>query len=118
MTFEQYANLDYCYLTTTGRVTGEPREIEIWFALRGTALYLMAGGRDSANWVRNIRKTPAVSVRLGEETFPGTGRVVEPDTDEDAMARELPVSKYQPRYSGDLANWGKTALPVAIELDG
>ena len=23
----------YCYLTTTGRVTGKPHTIEIWFAL-------------------------------------------------------------------------------------
>ena len=29
------ADQDYCYLTTTGRVSGEPREIEIWFGLAG-----------------------------------------------------------------------------------
>ena len=33
------ADDDFCYLTTTGRVTGEPHEIEIWFAVDGdTAL--------------------------------------------------------------------------------
>ena len=37
---------DYCYLTTTGRVSGEPREIEIWFALEGGSLYMLSGGRD------------------------------------------------------------------------
>ena len=27
------ADEDFCYLTTTGRVTGRPHEIEIWFSL-------------------------------------------------------------------------------------
>jgi hypothetical protein len=29
----------------------------------------------------------------------------------------LLVEKYQPRYSGDLTEWGRTSLPVAIDLD-
>jgi hypothetical protein len=32
------ADEDYCYLTTAGRVSGEPREIEIWFGLDGRTL--------------------------------------------------------------------------------
>ena len=39
------ADEDYCYLTTTGRVSGEPREIEIWFGLAGDTLYMLSGGR-------------------------------------------------------------------------
>ena len=31
------ADEDYCYLTTTGRISGRPREIEIWFALERSA---------------------------------------------------------------------------------
>jgi hypothetical protein len=34
----QLADEDYCYLTTIGRVSGEPREIEIWFGLDGRTL--------------------------------------------------------------------------------
>ena len=34
----QHAADDFCYLTTTGRRTGNPHEIEIWFAVDpGTA---------------------------------------------------------------------------------
>jgi hypothetical protein len=29
--------------------------IEIWFAVHGGKLYLMSGGRDRADWVRNLR---------------------------------------------------------------
>ncbi len=28
----QFANDDYCYLTTTGHVSSKPHTIEIWFA--------------------------------------------------------------------------------------
>ena len=33
-----------------------------------------------------------------------------------ALARRLLFEKYSPGYSGDLANWRDTALPVAVEL--
>jgi deazaflavin-dependent oxidoreductase (nitroreductase family) len=112
------AALDYCYLTTTGRTSGEPREIEIWFGEAGTTLYLLSGGRDRSHWVRNIRAQPAVTVRVGDATHAARARLVEPETDEGALARRLRFEKYQPRYSGDLAEWGRTALPVALELQG
>ena len=54
---------DYCYLTTTGRVTGEPHEIEIWFAADGDTLFMLAGAGDRSDWVRNLRAQPAVTVR-------------------------------------------------------
>lgn len=110
------AALDYCYLTTTGRTSGEPREIEIWFAMRGATLYLMAGGRERAHWVRNIRANAAVSVRLGEAQFRATARIVEPGTDEDTFARTALVAKYDPQRAGSLDSWGQSALPVALEL--
>ena len=113
---ERFGELDYCYLTTTGRQSGEPRTIEIWFAVEGETLYMLAGSGERAHWVRNLRETPAVTVRLGDETFEGAARVVEPEAPEDELARRLLVVKYGPRYSGDLTDWGRTALPVAVEF--
>ena len=107
---------DYCYLTTTGRVSGEPRTIEIWFALERNTAYMLSGGGDRANWVRNLRQEPFVSVRIGDQTFDGHGRVVT-DVKEDALARRLLFDKYQSRYSGDLSSWRANALPVAVDLE-
>src|SRR5689334_8895263 len=98
---------DYCYLTTTGRKTGLPREIEIWFGLEGRTLYLLAGSGERADWVRNLRKNPSVHVRVRETTYEAQARVVT-DPEEDARARRMLVEKYQPHYKGDLANWGQT----------
>ena len=105
----------YCYLVTTGRRSGEPREVEIWFAIEGTVLYMLAGGREGAHWVRNIQQEPAVTVRIGERTFAGRGRVLGEGA-EDARARELLFAKYSAGYSSDLTGWRQTALPVAVDL--
>ena len=106
----------FCYLTTTGRRTGRPHTIEIWFAASDRTLYLLAGGRERADWVRNLQATPRVQVRVGADEHPATARVVAPDTEEDGLARRLLLQKYQRPGSGDLGTWGRTALPVAVDL--
>jgi len=108
------ASLDYCYVTTTGRRSGSPHTIEIWFALDGRTLYLLAGGGDQSDWVRNIRVDGAVGLRLGDEEFIAQGRVVE-DPDEQRKARDLVYAKYAPRDS-DLEEWRELSLPMAIYL--
>ena len=106
---------DYCYLTTTGRVTGNPHEIEIWFALRASTLYLLSGGGKS-DWVKNLKKNPTVAVRVGKMTFSATARVVT-DEQEEMAARNMLADKYNERESnGSLSEWAQTALPVAIDL--
>jgi deazaflavin-dependent oxidoreductase (nitroreductase family) len=109
------ADADLCYLTTIGRVSGKPREIEIWFALAGRRLYMLAGGREHAHWVKNLRRNPAVTVRIGTLVCAGRAQLVA-DPAEDAQARRLVLEKYQPRDSDDLSQWGRTALPVGVEL--
>ena len=108
-------DLPYCYLTTTGRVSGEPREIEIWFGLRGGRLYMLAGGGERAQWVRNLMVDPRVTVRVGEETVSGRAWVVA-DADEEAVARPLVHGKYA---SGpdDMARWRDESVVVAIDVE-
>jgi deazaflavin-dependent oxidoreductase (nitroreductase family) len=110
------ADRDYCYLTTTGRVSGAPREIEIWFGLEADTLYMLSGGGERSNWVRNLRREPRVQVRIGDVTLPGRARIVR-DAAEQDRARRLLYDKYAPRYSGDLEDWRRTAVPVAVDLD-
>jgi deazaflavin-dependent oxidoreductase (nitroreductase family) len=111
----ELAGEDFCYVTTTGRVTGNPHTIEIWFAVEGDSLFILAGGRERADWVRNIRKTPDVEVRITAVHFRARGRAVDADSTEDARARALVLAKYAPGNSG-LEEWGRTALVVALDL--
>jgi deazaflavin-dependent oxidoreductase (nitroreductase family) len=71
------ADVQYLYLTTTGRRTGLPRQIEIWFTERGGRFYVVAEHREHANWVRNIRENPRVTARVGDLQFNATGRIVD-----------------------------------------
>lgn len=111
-----HADDGVCHLQTTGRVTGRPRTIEIWFALEGTRLYLLAGGRDRAHWVRNLRANPSVRVRLGGRTLDGQAREIEGEPVE-GLARRLLAARYQGWREGEpLSEWAAGSLPVEIEL--
>ena len=108
---------EYCYLTTTGRVSGKPHEIEIWFGIEDGSLYLLSGGKHSSDWVKNLLKNPSVTVRIAKHTFSGTARVVT-DNEEDTKTRYMLAEKYQEWEEGrTLSQWARTALPVAIDLN-
>jgi deazaflavin-dependent oxidoreductase (nitroreductase family) len=66
----------FLYLTTTGRRSGLPREIEIWFTERDDRFYIIAEHRDRANWIRNIVANANVQVRVGDRQFAGVARIV------------------------------------------
>ncbi len=68
---------EYLYLTTTGRRSGQPRMIEIWFAEVEGRFYLIAEHGARAHWVRNIQADPRVKVRVGDRQFHGRGRTLE-----------------------------------------
>ncbi|HEX9067976.1 MAG TPA: nitroreductase family deazaflavin-dependent oxidoreductase [Ktedonobacterales bacterium] len=105
-----------CYLTTTGRVSGQPHEIEIWFGVHATNLYFLSGGGEDADWVKNLRATPAATVRIGTVTVRGVGRIVT-DADEDTLARRLLAAKYERWREGrPLSSWARIALPVALDI--
>lgn len=105
----------FCYLTTTGRRTGNPHTVEIWFGQDGDTptLYLLSGAGDSADWVRNGRAGPDVTVRVGDTTYAARFRLVD-DAAEDALARRLLLDKYD--RGGELADWGRRSLVVALDV--
>jgi deazaflavin-dependent oxidoreductase (nitroreductase family) len=111
---QSLAHDSFCYLTTAGRTSGRAHTIEIWFALEGTTLYLLSGGGERADWVKNARQTPVVSVKIRDQVFAGHARAMR-DGEEDALARRIVYAKYSPTEE-DLEGWAATSLPVAIDL--
>lgn len=113
-----WAREPFCYLTTTGRTTGNAHTIEIWFALNPddpTRLAMMAGGGRKSDWVRNLEENPDVTIKLGTFLFPATAHVVAPDEPDDALIRRLLVEKYR-SPSQPLDDWGRFSLPVLFIL--
>jgi len=79
--FESLAGEQVLHLTTVGRATGRPREIEIWFILCREKFYLFSEHGEAAGWVKNIRRSPNVSVRIGERTVKAAAKVLDYQTD-------------------------------------
>lgn len=104
----------YAYLTTLGRKTGKPHRIEIWFANEGEVMYLMSGGRDRSDWVKNVAANPQVTVELGDETRQGIAVIVSNDSSHDQRARQLLVAKYE--KDENLDDWGRNSLPIIVEF--
>jgi deazaflavin-dependent oxidoreductase (nitroreductase family) len=102
-----------CRLTTIGRVSGQPREIPIWFAAVGDTVFILAGGRERSHWVQNVIANPEVMIRTGRRTFAGRGRPVEGEAD-DPTARAAIAAKYG---TTGLQKWLRESLPVRIDLD-
>jgi len=97
----------YLYLTTTGRRTGRPREIEIWFTRREGRLYLVAEHRERARWVQNLIADPTASVRVGRQRFRARARVVD-------ARREPALAHTVKKLSEKKYGWGNG---LVVELD-
>jgi len=113
---ESLKDEEYCYVTTTGRVTGKPHRIEIWFGLNNNTIYLLSGNKERSDWVKNMLKDSSVTVKIARKTFKAAARIVT-DEQEAMMARNMLADKYHERKAnGSLGTWARTALPVAMDL--
>jgi len=106
LNLQSFAEEQVLHLTTTGRVTGLPREIEIWFIDCREKLYLFCEHREAAGWVKNIRRNPSVSVRIGGHQIAATARVLDYQVDRDLWDEVQAIAE---RKYG----WGD-GLPVEI----
>jgi deazaflavin-dependent oxidoreductase (nitroreductase family) len=85
----------FLYLTTRGRKSGQPREIEIWFTEHEGRFYVIAE-YETAHWLQNIRAQPEVQVRIAGHSFPAQARVLSAITDPELnrTIQELSRQKY------------------------
>jgi deazaflavin-dependent oxidoreductase (nitroreductase family) len=100
------ADRQVLYLTTIGRTTGLPREIEIWFVVCRERFYLFAETGEEAGWVKNIRRNPTVTVTIGEQKIEATARVLDRQADRTLWDQVAAIANH--KYG-----WGD-GLPVEI----
>jgi len=119
--FQERAEIECCYLTTTGHRTGRRHEIEIWFGVEGETMYVISGNGDGAHWFRNLVAEPVVTVRIDDERRQGRARVVI-DPDERQRVGDVMGAKYvwdgDPSIGLTYASWCYDVPAVAIELPG
>jgi len=56
-------------ITTVGRKTGRSHTRPIWFVVDGETVWVQAGKDGRTDWYLNLKKTPDVTLKIGEERF-------------------------------------------------
>jgi deazaflavin-dependent oxidoreductase (nitroreductase family) len=104
----------YCYLTTVGRHSGRPHEIEIWFTLYDRSLFLISGGGPQADWVKNLGVSPTATVRVADVTWRVRARL----NPSDGTARRAAAIGLAEKYAGEFGDplvWVDGAYLVALD---
>ena len=103
---QEFADKKVLYLTTIGRRTGLPRQIEIWLVVYRDHFYLLGETGEAAAWVKNIRCNPEVGVRIAERQIGAMARVLSREADRELWDQVAAIAN---RKYG----WGD-GLPVEI----
>lgn len=112
-------DVENCYLTTTGRRSGRPHEVEIWFGALDATLYLVSGNGPTADWYRNALADPHVTVRIDAIVHRGRARPVT-DPAERERAGDLMRAKYvwdgDPDIGLTYEAWCYTVPALAVDF--
>jgi deazaflavin-dependent oxidoreductase (nitroreductase family) len=99
-------------LETTGRRSGEPRQVPVTRMLHGDTLWIVTEHGRKAAYVRNIEADPRVRVRVGGRWRTGTARVLR-DDDWRTRQRQMPNKL----NSAMVRLMGTEHLTIRIDLD-
>jgi deazaflavin-dependent oxidoreductase (nitroreductase family) len=102
----------YVLLETTGRRSGQPRQVPVGKALEGDTLWVVAEHGLRAAYVRNIQANPRVRVRIGRKWRTGTAQVLS-DDDWRERQRRIP-NKFN---SAVVRAMGTEQVTVRVYLD-
>jgi deazaflavin-dependent oxidoreductase (nitroreductase family) len=102
----------YVLLETTGRRSGQPRQVPVGKALEGDTLWVVAEHGLRAAYVRNIQANPRVRVRLGRRWRTGTAHVL---PDDDWRDRQRRMSNRL--NSAVVRAMGTEPVTVRVDLD-
>ena len=104
-------------ITTTGRRTGRPRRIEIWFHNVDGRIYItgMPGRR---SWYANLLADPALTFHLKESIAADLAGTARPITDEAERREILEVIVGRVSDLSRLDHWVARSPLVEVSLDG
>jgi hypothetical protein len=117
---DDHSDVECCDIVTTGRVSGVPHDVEIWFGVMDGAMYLISGNGPGADWYRNMLVNPEVIVKLAGESLVGMARAVS-DPAERRRCGDLMGAKYV--WDGDASigltyeAWCYEVPAIAITVD-
>ena len=100
-------------ITVTGRVSGQPHSIPIWFTLDGNILYLIPVKGSDTEWYKNVRKRPVIQVSARGKTWEANVRLI---TDQAQLDHIL--GKFRDKYGINVKSYyPKYDVAVEVPLD-
>jgi deazaflavin-dependent oxidoreductase (nitroreductase family) len=109
----------FIHLTSTGRKTGKPHTVELWFAVNDGKVYLSHEDEET-DWMRNIKKNAQVTFEISGKNFTGKARYLNDLEDEAWTAKVALYEKYYGRASKEaIEDWfslSKLLLIDAVRL--
>jgi len=110
-----YAARSTLRLTTTGRKSGKPHTVEIWFVVADARRVYVQHVRGKAHWYKNLAKRPDVQVDFGDG--PLAARAT-PIADPAEVRRVLGLIRRKYRIAAWLVQLlGITKQPVAAVIE-
>jgi deazaflavin-dependent oxidoreductase (nitroreductase family) len=110
------ASQKFIHLTTTGRRTGNPHTVELWFAVSGARVYLSHEGKQT-DWMMNIEKNGAVAFEIGGRHFGGKARWLEDTTSEAWTGKVALYEKYYGKATKEvIEDWFSLSKLLAVDL--
>ena len=101
-------------ISVTGRTSGRPISLPIWFAVDGDTLYLIPVKGSDTEWYKNLRKTPTIQLSARGKTFTANARILSNQAQLDQVLEKFRdkygrnVKSYYPKYD--------VAVEVPLEL--
>ena len=100
-------------ITTRGRRTGKPHTVTIWFVVDGRTIFLGTLNADR-DWVRNLQKTPDVTLDVEGLRLRGRATVIA-DAELERRVRDLLGQKYWGAWIG---SWFGMGPARTFRVDG
>ena len=97
-------------ITVTGRTSGRPISLPIWFALDGNTLYLIPVKGSDTEWYKNVRKTPTIRLEARGKTLTASPRFL---TDQAGLDQVL--EKFREKYGRNVKSY-YPKYDVAVEV--
>lgn len=104
-------------LTTTGRKTGRPRRIEIWWHHVSGRL-IITGTPGPRGWLANIRENPDVTIHLDGRDIPARAAPVEDPQVRRELFRQPALSWYSTQAGLDQLVANSPMVEVALAVTG
>jgi deazaflavin-dependent oxidoreductase (nitroreductase family) len=97
-------------LTTTGRRSGKPHTVTLWFVSHQGKVYVSSDDFQRRDWCRNILACPEVRVVVGGVELKGTARPV----DNPAQREEIKRLRYE-RYHRAFMGMAKQFVEISLQ---